>query len=75
LKRRTGMGDSMSEISDLISIVTNIIRGTSIFNVLLLVGISVFLVAYFDTSSLRAALGFRCFRLNGIADLYCWENS
>jgi len=51
------MGNCMSEVSELISIVTNIVRGVSIFNVLLLVGLSVFLVAYFDTSSLRTALG------------------
>jgi len=52
------MGDNVSETSELISMVTDIIRGASIFNVLMIVGVSVFLVAYFDTSSLRTALGF-----------------
>jgi len=51
------VGDRVSEVSELISIVTNIIKRASIFNVLLLVGVSVFLVAYFDTSSLHTALG------------------
>jgi len=47
----------MSDVSELLSIVTEIIKRLTAFDILLLVGISAFLITYFDTSSLHAALG------------------